>query len=74
MSEGYFVDAKKVASGGYLHLLKAPFGAAAAIEHRPDVSFWSGIAADVTQVHIAFATVARRTMRISAMHLRHIVH
>jgi hypothetical protein len=35
MSEGDFVDAKKVASGGYLHPLQAPFCAAAAIEHRP---------------------------------------
>jgi hypothetical protein len=31
MSEDYFVDVKVVASGGYLHLLQAPFGAAAAI-------------------------------------------
>ena len=31
MSKGDFVDAKKVASWGYLHLLQAPFGAAAAI-------------------------------------------
>ena len=28
--------------GGYLHLLQAPLGAAAAVEHRPDVPFWSG--------------------------------
>jgi hypothetical protein len=28
--------------GGYLHLLQAPFGAAAAIEHCLDVPFWSG--------------------------------
>ena len=44
-----FVDAKKVASGGYFHLLQAPFGAATAIEHRPDVPFWSGVAAGVAQ-------------------------
>ena len=37
--------------GGYLHLLQAPFGAAAATEHRPDVPFWSGIAAGPAQVH-----------------------
>jgi hypothetical protein len=43
MSEGNFVDAKKVALGGYLHHLKATFGATAAIEHRPDVPFWSGV-------------------------------
>jgi hypothetical protein len=49
MSEGYFVDVKKVASGGYLHLLRAPFPANAAIEHRPNVPFWSGIAAGVAQ-------------------------
>jgi len=49
MSEGDFVDVKKVASGGYLHLLQAPFDAAAAIEHRPDVPFWSGIAAGAAQ-------------------------
>jgi hypothetical protein len=49
MMEGNFVDAKKVASGGYLHLLQAPFGAAAAIEHCPDVPFWSGVAAGAVQ-------------------------
>jgi len=36
--------------GGYLHLLQAPFGAAAATEHRLDVPFWSGIAAGPAQV------------------------
>ncbi len=46
---GDFVDAKKIASGGYLHLLQASFGAAAAIEHRPDVPFWSGVAASAAQ-------------------------
>ena len=50
MFKGYFVDAEKVASGGYLHLLQAPFGAAAAIEHCPDVPFWSGVAAGPAQV------------------------
>jgi len=35
---------------GLFALLQAPFGAAAAIEHRPDVPFWSGIAADAAQV------------------------
>jgi hypothetical protein len=77
MSEGDFVDAKKVASKGYLHLLQAPFGAIAAIEYRPDVPFWSGVVAGVAQAQIlvaAFATAARRTMRISAMHQRRIVH
>ncbi len=49
MSEGDFVDAKKVASAGYSHLLQAPFGAAAAIKHRPDVPFWSGVAAGAAQ-------------------------
>jgi hypothetical protein len=32
MSHGNFVDVKKVASWGYFHLLKAPFGAAEAKE------------------------------------------
>jgi hypothetical protein len=50
MSEDDFVDAKKGCMGGYLHLLQAPFGAAAAIEHRPDVPFWSGVAAGLAQV------------------------
>jgi hypothetical protein len=49
MSEGNFVDAKKVALWGYLHLLQAPFGAAAAIEHHPDVPFRSGVAAGTAQ-------------------------
>ena len=38
--------------GGYLHLLQAPLGAAAAIEHRPDVPFRSGVAAGAAQVQI----------------------
>jgi hypothetical protein len=45
MSKGNIVDAKKVALGGYLHLLQAPFGAAAAIKHCPHVPFWSGVMA-----------------------------
>jgi hypothetical protein len=49
MFEGDFVDAKKVALGGYLHLRQAPFGAAAAIKHCPDVPFWSGIAVGAAQ-------------------------
>jgi hypothetical protein len=49
MFEGYFVDAEKVASGGYLHLLQAPFGATAAVEHHPDVPFQSGVAAGAAQ-------------------------
>jgi len=49
VQESNFVNAKKVAWGGYLHLLQAPFGAAAAVEHRPDVPFWSGVAAGVVQ-------------------------
>ena len=44
MSETDFVDSKTVASGGYLHLLQAPFGATAALEHRPEVPFRSGVA------------------------------
>jgi len=36
--------------GGYLHLLQTPFGAAVAIEHRPDVPFWSGVMAGAAQV------------------------
>jgi hypothetical protein len=36
--------------GGYLHLLQAPLGAAAVIEHRPDVPFRSGVAAGLAQV------------------------
>jgi hypothetical protein len=49
MFKGYFVDAEKVASGGYLHLLQAPFGATAAVEHHPDVPFQSGVAAGAAQ-------------------------
>jgi hypothetical protein len=37
MFKGYFVGAKVVASGVYLYLLQAPFGAVAAIEHHPNV-------------------------------------
>ena len=47
MSKGYFVGAKKVASGGFLHLLQAPFGAAAAVEPCPNVLFQFGVAARV---------------------------
>jgi hypothetical protein len=39
MSDGYVVDAKKVASGGYFHLLRAPFGTAVAKEHRLNARF-----------------------------------
>jgi len=49
MTEGNFVDAKKVALGGSLHLLQAPLGTATAIEHPPDVPVWSGIAAGAAQ-------------------------
>jgi len=45
MSEGDFVDEKKVASGGYLHLLQAPFSTAVALEHRPDVPIRFGVVA-----------------------------
>ncbi len=68
MSEGDFVNAKKVASGGYLHLLQA---------HCPGhtVSFWrcGGCGAGTILV-AAYATATRRTMRIRAMHQRGIVH
>ena len=69
MSEGDFVNTKKVASGGYSHLLLAPFGAAAAIEHRPDVPFWSGVAAGAGRRNIGCCILdaANRTMRISVM-------
>jgi hypothetical protein len=49
MLEGYFVDTEKVASGGYLYLLQAPFGAAATIEHCLNVPFWSGVVAGAAQ-------------------------
>ena len=52
MSEGDFVDTKKVASGSYLYLLRAPFSAAAAIEHRPDVPIWSGVVTGAAQANI----------------------
>jgi len=44
MSNGYFVDAKKVALalGGYLHLLQAPFSAAVSTENCPKALFQSG--------------------------------
>ena len=54
--------------GGYLHLLQAPLGAAAAIEHRRGGSGAGAI------LVAAFATVAKRTMRISVMCQRRIVH
>jgi hypothetical protein len=50
MFEGDFVEAKKVASEGYLHLLQALFGTTAAIEHRPGILFWSGVMAGAVQV------------------------
>ncbi len=63
MSEGYFVDVKKVALGGHLHLLQGPFGAVTTIEHCSNVSFWSGIAAGVAHAqYAAFTAAARRTM------------
>jgi len=49
MSECKFVSVKKVASGGYLDLLQAPFGTAVAIEHCLDVPFWSGVTAGAAQ-------------------------
>jgi hypothetical protein len=56
---------------------QAPFGAAAAIEHCPDVPFRSGVTAGAAQVQYSslhFATTARRTMRISTMRQQHIMH
>jgi hypothetical protein len=50
MSKGYFVNAKKVVSGGYLLLLQAPFGTAAVTVHCLDVPFWSGVSAGAAQV------------------------
>jgi hypothetical protein len=44
-----FVDAKKVASRCYLHLLQALFSTPVAIEHRPDIPIWSGIVAGAAQ-------------------------
>jgi hypothetical protein len=67
MSEGYYVDAKKVASAGYLHLLRAPFRAAAARGNRTSpectVSVWchGGCSAGTILV-AAFTAVARRTI------------
>jgi hypothetical protein len=44
MYEGDFVDVKKVASGGYFHLLQAPFGAVRQKKitqmHRFDLASW----------------------------------
>ena len=40
---------RRLHRGGYLHLLQAPFGAAAAIEHRPNVMFQSGVVGDAAQ-------------------------
>jgi hypothetical protein len=71
MSEDYFVDAKVVASGGYLHLLQAPFGAAAAIEHCPNVPLWSDVAVVVAQAQYWSLHSQRgkeKTTRISVMH------
>ena len=59
MSKGYFVGAKKVASGGFLHLLQAPFGAAAAVEHCPNVLFQSGIAAGAVRVRVSWSLGSR---------------
>jgi hypothetical protein len=55
--------------GGYLHLLQAPFGAAAAIEHRPDVPFWSGVAAGLAQVFVDAKKVAWGAICTSSKHL-----
>ena len=58
MSKGYFVGAKKVASGGFLHLLQAPFGAAAAVEHC-HVLFQSGVAAGAVRVRVSWSLGSR---------------
>ncbi len=58
MSKGYFVGAKKVASGDFLHLLQAPFGAAAAVEHC-HVLFQSGVAAGAVRVRVSWSLGSR---------------
>jgi hypothetical protein len=63
MSDGYVVDAKKVASGGYFHLLRAPFGTAAAKEHRLNAPFLSGIAAGTEQASYWSLTSRRQRRR-----------
>jgi hypothetical protein len=50
VSDSYFVDAKKFASGGYHHLFQARFGATAVCKERcPNAPFRSGIAAGAAQ-------------------------
>ena len=49
MSDSYFVNPKKVASGGYFHLLRAPLGTTAAKEHHSNAPFLSGVAAGAEQ-------------------------
>jgi len=49
MSEGDFVDAKKVAWGAICTTSKH-HSASAATEHCPGVPFWSGVVAGLAQV------------------------
>jgi hypothetical protein len=49
MSSGYFGGTTKVASGGYLYFLRAPFGTAAAKKYCPNALFWFGIVAGAVQ-------------------------
>ena len=73
MSNGYFVDAKKVASGGYFHLLQSPFSAAAAKEHCPNAPFLPDVTTGVVQAQLVTAftatatAAAKRTMKIRVM-------
>jgi len=63
MFAGNFVQAKTVAWGGCLHLPQAPFGTAAAIEHRPDIQFWSGVAAGAVQAQYWLLYLGQRQGR-----------
>jgi hypothetical protein len=65
MSNGYVVDAKKVASGGYFHLLRAPFGTAAAKEHRSNAPFLSGVTAGAEQAPYLSLLGAQRFLLVA---------
>ncbi len=57
--KAFFVGANKVASGGFLHLLQAPFGAATAVEHCPNILFQSGVAAGAVRVRVSWSLGSR---------------
>ena len=70
MSEGDFVDAKKVVLGGYLHLLQELFWPRRGIRTSPgrNVLVWRRGGCGTGAILVAaFATTANRTMIFSVM-------